>query len=146
MKSQTYLSGHRYLNILFIVAAAGIAALALTACSDSTDANDDDGPGQHEVWMDNQAFYPGNRTVTAGTTVTWINQSSEVHTATSGSGGEHDGLFNSGDVSPGEQFSYRFDETGTYNYFCIPHQPHMTGTITVVPEGQDTDGNDGNGY
>jgi plastocyanin len=30
----------------------------------------------------------------------------------------------------GEQFSYRFERTGTYKYFCSLH-PRMTGEVEV---------------
>jgi hypothetical protein len=33
----------------------------------------------------------------------------------------------------GESFSYTFDEPGTYEYFCIPHEDlGMVGTVTVT--------------
>ena len=41
-----------------------------------------------------------------------------------------EGNFDSGDIVPGETFSYVFDQSGTFNYFCIPH-PFMEGTVIV---------------
>lgn len=122
------------LLIIFVI------AIAMTACGDNSsgpgtgngNGNGNEEPGPNEVWMVGQSFTPGELTVETGTTVTWINESQLVHTVTSGTPGEPDGLFDSGNVSPGGEFAYTFDEPGTYDYFCIPHQPSMTGTITVI--------------
>jgi plastocyanin len=39
-------------------------------------------------------------------------------------------MFDSGDIAPGETFSYTFTEAGTFDYFCTPH-PWMMGTVIV---------------
>jgi plastocyanin len=134
-----------------------LAVIGLVSCDSSTDPghnnqngneNGENGtPAANEVWMEDMSFVPGNRTVQVGTTVTWINQSGVIHTVTSGSDGEHDGLFDSGDIPPDGEFEYTFDEVGTYDYYCIPHlQGNMTGTITVTEDGSNDNGNDnGNG-
>lgn len=114
-----------------------LVSIAMISCSDSsTDSDPGNGngdPAANEVMMTNQSFTPENLEVEVGTTVTWINDSSEIHTVTSGTNGDHDGIFNSGEVSPGEEYSYTFDETGTYDYYCIPHlNVGMTGTVTVT--------------
>jgi plastocyanin len=54
-----------------------------------------------------------------------------VHTVTSGTPGNADGLFNSGNLSGGGTFSYAFDTPGTYDYYCIPHAPNMNGSVVV---------------
>ena len=81
------------------------------------------------------SFYPGDLTVSAGTVVTWTNQDTVVHSATSGTSdgsvGQPDGFFDSGLVDPGGTFEFTFTEPGTYAYFCTPH-PWMQGTITVT--------------
>lgn len=83
--------------------------------------------------MGSQSFTPSSIEVEVGTTVTWTNGSSVTHTVTSGTDGDHDGKFDSGNISPGSQFSYTFNEVGTYPYFCVPHlNLGMTGTVTVV--------------
>jgi plastocyanin len=66
--------------------------------------------------------------------VTWTNVDAIVHTVTSGDSdgrvGTPSGLFDSGDMVQGDQFSFTFDEPGTYPYYCVPH-PWMTGTVIV---------------
>jgi plastocyanin len=63
--------------------------------------------------------------VAVGTTVTWTNNDTSPHTATS-----DDGTFQSGKIDPGASFSFTFDTAGTYEYHCEFHA-NMHGTITV---------------
>lgn len=83
------------------------------------------------------AFSPNQVTVTAGTTVTWVNNDSAPHTAT-GDGGE----FDTGQIDPGGSASITFDTPGTFSYFCSIH-PNMTATLVVVAA--DTDDGDNGG-
>ncbi len=69
---------------------------------------------------------PETLVVPAGTTVTWVNDDSYDHTVTS-----DDETFHSGRLSPGEQFSHLFDQTGYYPYHCDAH-PSVRGTIQVT--------------
>lgn len=83
------------------------------------------------VHIVNYAFYPANLTVAKGTTVTWVNTDSVVHTVDSGTHDSPTGLFDSGPLQRMQSFSYTFDSPGTYVYHCDPH-PYMIGTITVT--------------
>jgi plastocyanin len=79
-----------------------------------------------EVTIEGFAFEPQETRIAAGTTVTWLNaEDGAPHTATS-----DDGVWDSGTLQPGEEYSFTFDEPGTYPYFCAIH-PSMTGTIVV---------------
>jgi plastocyanin len=71
------------------------------------------------------AYNPNPVTVSAGTTVTWTNQDTTTHTATSDSG-----LFSSGNVGPNGQFSFTFANKGTFTYHCALH-PNMVGSVVV---------------
>ena len=64
--------------------------------------------------------------VKVGETVTWINDDSVIHTATS-----TDGTFDSGIMRKGQSFSYTFDTAGEYPYYCTLH-PNMVGTVVVT--------------
>lgn len=97
----------------------------------STGPQNTGNPGPNEVWMQNIAYNPSTLTVDAGTTVTWTNKDNVIHTVTSGTPGNADGLFNSGNLSKDQTFSFTFDSTGTYNYYCIPHSPNMKGKVIV---------------
>ncbi len=91
--------------------------------------------GPNEVWMVGNTFNVSNLEVSAGTTVTWTNQSSANHTVTSGTRGEDDEgeLFDSGSIAPGGTFSYTFEDAGSYAYFCDFH-PGMSAEVTVTEE------------
>jgi len=78
-----------------------------------------------EVKIDNFSFGPQDLTVPAGTTVTWTNRDDIPHTVVS-----TDKVFKSKVLDTEEKFSYKFEKTGTYPYFCSIH-PKMTGKVTV---------------
>jgi plastocyanin len=83
-------------------------------------------PGQsNTVTIENIAFSPANITVAAGTTVTWTNKDPVTHTVTSDTG-----IFDSGNLSPGSNFSHTFNDKGTFAYHCKIHTS-MHGTVTV---------------
>ena len=79
----------------------------------------------NEVVIENFSFEPATLTVSAGTTVTWVNRDDEPHTATA-----TDKRFNSKTLDNGDRFSQEFKAPGTYNYYCALH-PKMTGKIIV---------------
>jgi len=82
--------------------------------------------GGPTVDMRDNSFSPASLTVAAGTTVTWVNRGTAMHTVTT-----NDALFHSGLLAPGKRFSYTFTLSGTYPYLCAIH-PAMTGMIVVT--------------
>lgn len=83
---------------------------------------------------DNPEFYvPAETVVKAGETVTWKNDDTAIHTATSGKDATPDGRFDTSLVSPGQSSKpiTMPNEPGQYPYFCTLH-PWMEGTITVT--------------
>lgn len=84
------------------------------------------------VSIEDNFFAPANITVEPGTTVTWVQNGDNAHTTTS-----YDGLWDSGIIEGGSggSFSFTFEEPGTYDYYCIPHEElGMVGTVTVTSE------------
>ena len=73
------------------------------------------------VTIKDYAFTPATLTVPAGTTVTWTNNDAVPHTATAS-----DGSFDSGNLNPGQSFSFTFATPGSYPYVCQYHAG-MTG-------------------
>jgi plastocyanin len=71
------------------------------------------------------AISPEKVTIRKGSTVIFINRDKVKHTATA-DGGEFDTGLLGKDVSG----KVKFDETGTFTFYCSPH-PGMTGTIVV---------------
>jgi len=77
------------------------------------------------VKIDNFSFGPVELKVPVGTTVTWTNRDDIPHTVVS-----TDKVFKSKVLDTDESFSFVFDKTGTYPYFCSIH-PKMTGKVVV---------------
>ena len=82
------------------------------------------------VVMDQFQFKASTITVQKGWTVEWINNEVPRHTATA-----DDDAFNSGTMSQGGTFSFTFNETGTFPYYCRFHGDKggvaMSGSIIV---------------
>ena len=64
--------------------------------------------------------------VPVGTTVTWTNQDSIIHTVTA-----VDESFDSGFLREGETWSHTFEEPGEFEYLCTPH-PCMRARVFVT--------------
>ena len=85
-------------------------------------------PGCEET---NECFIPYQVSINVGDTVTWVNDDTAAHTATSGSPVDGpSGVFDSSLVMAGSSFSFTFNEAGTYHYFCMVH-PWMRGEVIV---------------
>ncbi|MGH2542617.1 MAG: cytochrome P460 family protein [Ardenticatenaceae bacterium] len=85
-------------------------------------------PAPNEVLIDSMSFSPRTLTVKVGTTVTWTNHDVVPHTTTS-----NDGVWDSGALQPGDEFSFTFNEPGTFNYFCSMHPAQMRAAIEATP-------------
>ena len=85
-------------------------------------------PGSSSLTTD--AYSPNPVQVSVGSTVTWTNDDSQPHTATSGENATPDQRFDSGIMTPAATFEYTFTEAGEYPYFCLLH-PNMVGTVSV---------------
>ena len=89
-------------------------------------------PGELAVPIANFSFNPGELVIPVGTTLVWTNQDGAPHTATS-----DDGVFGSDLLGNADAFSFTFDETGEFPYFCEIHGSAggfgMAGSINVVP-------------
>lgn len=75
----------------------------------------------------NFSFNPATLNIKTGTKVTWVNNDSVSHTVTSDSGS----LLNSPTLSPGQSFSFTFNNAGTINYHCSIH-PMIKGDVVVT--------------
>jgi plastocyanin len=85
---------------------------------------------QGAVSKTTDAYDPNPVQVKAGDMVTWTNNDSTPHTATSGSNAKPDGTFDSSTLVQGKSFSFTFEKAGEYPYFCTLH-PNMAGTVSV---------------
>jgi len=85
-------------------------------------------PGCEET---NSCFTPADISINAGDTVHWMNVDTAAHTVTGGSPANGpSGVFDSSLVMADATYAFTFDETGSYDYFCMVH-PWMTGSISV---------------
>ncbi len=91
---------------------------------------------QIAVSMIDFAFSPSSVSVNPGDEVVWTNNGYYPHTSTSGTNGVPDGIWNSGDVSPGNTYTRMFSTSGTFPYFCMHHWGSgMTGEVIVGTSG-----------
>jgi plastocyanin len=129
---------------LWLVGAHTLTAMAVdegeatTTSAEVTVVVEEDPEAPATVNITDDTFEPVSLTIDAGETVTWINRSTEIHTVTSGAAGQYDGVFNSGPLTNGTTFTFRFNQEGTYAYFCLAHGSFETGgsqrgTIIVLP-------------
>ena len=125
--------------------AGAIAALALSGCGGSgTEDARDTSASETEIEVVNIAYAPETLEIGVGEAVVWTNKDEQVrHTVTSGTPGDNgvpgvsegqpskpDGIF-AGDLPDASAtFTFTFDETGTFPYFCEVH-PSMVGEIVV---------------
>src|SRR5215216_3852627 len=137
--------------------AEGATGTATTTTSDEDDLPsagadtivEDDDAGTDEVTvripegaseLTEDAYTPNPVEVNVGSTVTWINDDSTPHTATSGSSSSGStGAFGGTDDSPeiigpeGDTQSSTVDEAGEFEYYCTLH-PNMVGTVMVTED------------
>ena len=131
-------------SIFLVLAAVAVAAYAApSAYADHPTASVSNAPGSSVPGCEvkNECFLPADVTVDVGGEVTWNNDDTAAHTITAGTVDDGPtGPFDSGLVITGSTFTYKFEEAGTYPYYCIVH-PWMTGTVTVSGEahGDDSD-------
>jgi amicyanin len=78
-----------------------------------------------EVKIDNFSFTPKSLTIPAGSAVTWTNRDDIPHNVVS-----TEKKFSSPVLDTDQAFSSKFQEPGSYPYYCKIH-PMMTGTIVV---------------
>lgn len=149
MNARNYISGKTkkksmpHLSMIIMLSFLLFTFVSCGSDGSSTGSNNNENPngpeepveqqGANEVWLEGTTFNVANLEVSVGTTVTWTNKSSVNHTVTSGIRGEDDAgdLFDSGTLSPGETFDFKFEEAGSYDYYCGFH-PNMTAKVTVT--------------
>lgn len=88
--------------------------------------------GVTHIFIRQEAYSPSRTQVLLSTTVTWTNKDSVPHNVTiipvviSSAD-----TWESGQLYPGQSFSYTFTSRGTFRYYCQEH-PGMAGTVIVT--------------
>ena len=73
-------------------------------------------------------FDPPTIFVAPGTTVWWVNYGAQAHSSSSTVG-----LWESGDLSPGDAYNQTFDRAGNYRYYDRTHMRNrMLGRVVVI--------------
>lgn len=109
-----------------VVVCAVAMMLAITAVKAAGPAGQQAMGNAAQVKIDNFTFTPNALTVSAGTTVHWVNHDDIPHTVVS----DDKTTFKSKALDTDDNFSYTFSKPGTYSYFCSIH-PKMTGKVIV---------------
>lgn len=99
----------------------GIIFLCSLSCKEKNDI-----PPANVVFIQRHGFSPATINVTAGTTITWVNKESIIHTVTS----DDASLFDSNDLTEGQNYISTFMFPGTYEYHC-KHHSDMQGVVIV---------------
>ena len=129
------MTGSRFLIRSVAVAAVVIVASGACGADDGGDTKADgaasaSGAVAPEPTVDivNFVFEPKSLTVKAGTTVTWTNEDTAVHSIKDTSP-----LATpvSPDLAKGATFTITYGQPGSYSYICGIHQ-YMTGSVQVL--------------
>ena len=123
---------HRSCRILRPLLLGAVVAFFAAACSEHQDLTEppDPAPGDVvEIQLSNFTFSQRELRVAPGTTVRWRNTTSTFHTVTPDGHSQWSEWQTAG---VDETFEVRFDQVGTFPYFCLPHRAlGMTGTVIV---------------
>jgi len=114
-----------------LLAAVGLTLL-VAACSQHQEVTGPGGDGNAqvvEVEIRNYEFSPKELHIARGTVVRWKNTTSNYHTVTPDG---HSQWTQWQTATMGETFEVRFDQAGTFPYYCVPHRAlGMMGTVIV---------------
>ena len=89
------------------------------------------GSGAPGCETSNACYLPQDITINTGDTVQWDNVDNAAHTVTGGSPSDGpSGVFDSSLLMAGLDYSFTFNDAGSYDYFCMVH-PWMVGSVTV---------------
>ncbi len=134
------------LRLSGVALAGGLAGCGGSGSGDTPTGTD---AGNLVEMTDELVFDPAEITVSVGDTVTWENVGSVAHSVTAyedeipdgatyfASGGfdsesaARDAYPNEGAVGSGETYEHTFETAGEFQYFCIPHESGMKGTVVV---------------
>ncbi|MEO7039645.1 MAG: cupredoxin domain-containing protein [Candidatus Elarobacter sp.] len=102
-----------------------VAALLAAGIPTSVQASPAPAAPQAIVHIRDDAFVPAMLTVRAGTSVTFVNDDDDAHTATA-----DDESWDSEGLNQAQRWTHAFTKAGKVTYHCTVH-PMMHGTIVV---------------
>ena len=112
-----------------VLSMAVVAGLFVAGCSQHQDPMGPSGGEVVEIEIRNFEFSQPLLQIERGTTVRWRNTTTTYHTVTPDG---HTAWREWQTSGQDQTFEVRFDDPGTFPYYCMPHRPlGMTGTIVV---------------
>ena len=78
----------------------------------------------------NECYSPAKTSINTGQTITWINNDRGLHTVTTGYYDSPNGIIESPQILPDDNFSFTFYNSGEFHYYCRLH-PWMEGVVVV---------------
>ena len=96
------------------------------------DVNPDEAVDTTSVSITSDGFEPATIKIKAGDSVTWTNNDDRTHHVASDPHPIHTDLsgLESDNLSPGDTYTFTFDEAGEFTYHCHLH-PGMKGAVVV---------------
>ena len=115
-----------------LIVASGVVFIAHDGQDSSAIAQPQTGaPASGDTVMISDFLYKAEQlTVAVGTNVTFTNEDSAPHTATSGASPTADGVFETGTLKKGQSKAVKLTKAGTFAYYCAIH-PFMKATVIV---------------
>lgn len=119
------------LGTILAIFAAMVAASPAFADHQTANVSISAGASSPGCESKNECYVPSTITIDTGSEVNWSNEDTASHTVTSGDPQNGpDGNFDSQLFLSGKTFSHKFEEAGTFQYFCQVH-PWMQGAVIV---------------
>lgn len=120
------------LGVALIVATGVVFAVHRSGQDSSAMAQPQAGaPASGDTVLISEFLYKAEQlTVAVGTKVTFTNEDSAPHTATSGQSPTADGVFDTGTLKKGQSKPLKLTKAGTFAYYCAIH-PFMKATVIV---------------
>lgn len=113
-------------SIVALIGCGGAQSAAVPSSSDVA-ASAQPAPSEEvQVRIVDFAFEPATITIKPGTTVVWTNDGPTEHNTVSKKGK----VWESNIMEKGDVYSYRFEKSGEFPYWCTLH-PSMLGTVIV---------------
>ncbi len=121
---------NRALAVLGVALILATGAVFVAHESEGDEAQTTAGAGKavDKVQIKDFLYGPDEISVSVGTKVTFTNDDSAPHTATSGPSPNADGVFEAGTLMKGDSKSVKIAKAGTFAYYCAIH-PFMKATV-----------------
>jgi plastocyanin len=108
--------GFLMITVIFLTLISGCVSVPTGTKSGSPEISGTAPQPQVIVSIKARSFDPATISIKAGTTVTWINEDPMIHRVEHLPEVNHPELFNSGPLSSGQSYSYKFQDNGRFAY------------------------------